>query len=258
MIRVGVVVPTYGWFDYAREAVVSALNETGLDTRVIVVDDGSPGYRDQGTSKLADLAADDRVIFHPFPKNGGLTRCWNYGLKRLRDEGCTHICCANSDVIFSKDWADALLLACEQDYALVGPITNAPGTEDHQCVTHFIPNYRLTDEPGEIDGVSRRLRPLRNTVHDASINGFCLFAATKHWFEGAYDDEHVFCPRNDRNSKGQPNPTPLMTLNEYELQRRWRSKGWKIGFSPGSFVFHYRSVSRGPQYVRGLSYRRQA
>lgn len=258
MIRVGIVIPTYGWFEYAREAIISALNETGRDVRVIVVDDGSPTYRSKGTEQLADLASDERVIFHPFEKNGGLTRGWNFGLRRLRDEGCTFICCANSDVLFSAQWDDALIQACQQDYALVGPITNAPGTEDHQCVTHFVPDYRLTDEQAAVNEVALRLRSQRHQARDASINGFCLFASTERWFEGAYDAEHVFCPRNDKNSKGQSNPTPLMTLNEYELQRRWRNKGWKIGFSPGSFVFHYRSVSRGPQYTRGLSYRRPA
>jgi hypothetical protein len=48
-----------------------------------------------------------------------------------------------------------------------------------------------------------------------------------------------------------------MTLSEYELQGRWRKDNLHIGFCPGSFVFHYRAVTRGDRYKRGKWYRKR-
>ena len=74
----------------------------------------------------------------------------------------------------------------------------------------------------------------------------------------AYDAEHVFKPRNDVNSRGHKNPTPLMTLQEYELQGRWHAAGLRSGVVLSSFVFHYRAVSRGEKkFGKGQTYRPQ-
>ena len=47
----------------------------------------------------------------------------------------------------------------------------------------------------------------------------------------------------------------LMGINfdqyEDELQDRWKAKGWKFGVACGSFIFHYRSVTRGIKYAKG-------
>jgi hypothetical protein len=42
-----------------------------------------------------------------------------------------------------------------------------------------------------------------------------------------------------------------MTGNEDELQSRWRAKGMKFAAALGSFIFHYRSVSRGKKFAKG-------
>jgi hypothetical protein len=43
-----------------------------------------------------------------------------------------------------------------------------------------------------------------------------------------------------------------MTLNEYELQRRWKETGLKVRRRClGSYVFHYRAVSRGDAHKKG-------
>jgi len=61
-------------------------------------------------------------------------------------------------------------------------------------------------------------------------------ARTKTWFEGAFDSKHVF------------DPSHPMTENELELQIRWGFAGRKTAVAASSFVFHYRSISRGDAY----------
>jgi GT2 family glycosyltransferase len=52
------------------------------------------------------------------------------------------------------------------------------------------------------------------------------------WWGCAYSENKVFDPRY------------TMTGNEDEFQDRLLKQGKSIGFSNGSYVFHYRSVSR--------------
>jgi hypothetical protein len=126
-------------------------------------------------------------------------------------------------------------------------------TYDHQRVDRFYPNYQTSDDPAELTKVADYLS-LAHSVGpcpaiEAPINGFFMFAKTAKWWEGRYDDQHVFCPVNEVDSRGRRNRTPLMTLNEEELQARWRTKGLRVGFTPASFIFHYRAVSRGNRYL---------
>ena len=69
-----------------------------------------------------------------------------------------------------------------------------------------------------------------------NINGFFMLAKTTRWWEGKFNEQHVF------------DPSKIMTGNEDELQRRWHKQQFRTGFVPSSFVFHYRAVSRGDRY----------
>jgi hypothetical protein len=42
-----------------------------------------------------------------------------------------------------------------------------------------------------------------------------------------------------------------MTLGEYELQGRWTKAGLETAICTGSYVLHYRAVSRGARYRMG-------
>jgi hypothetical protein len=61
-----------------------------------------------------------------------------------------------------------------------------------------------------------------------------MVALTNTWFDGAYDQDYVFDPKHK------------MTKNDDEIQGRWTRLGKKMGICPGSFVWHYRSVTRKP------------
>jgi hypothetical protein len=98
-------------------------------------------------------------------------------------------------------------------------------------------NYQLTDDPEYLDLIQERLlNKYADEVWFDHINGFCLTALTEKWWSGSYDSEHVF------------RPDFKMIRNEDELEGRWLSSGRKIGVVPGSFVLHYRGVSRNSIY----------
>ena len=254
----GVIVPTYGHFEYAARAIRSALGHTRTKTHVIVVDDGSVGGLDALKNLYHQLETGrSRLTLFGFDNNGGLTRSWNQGLRIARNLGCAYTCCGNSDLVFPVGWDVPIVTALEnRDVHLVGPVTNAPGTESKQDVKRYVHKYELTDEQAKLDKLCMQLtNDYGSEIIEATINGFCMVAKTETWWKNAFDKENVFRPRNDYDSQGRPNPTPLMTLNEYELQRRWHKAGLKSAICPGSFVFHYRAVSRGDRYKKGNWYR---
>jgi glycosyltransferase involved in cell wall biosynthesis len=257
MKRLAVIVPTFNHLEYAASAVASALDWSLPGTVALVVDDASPDWHrpSVGVTKhlngLRAVYGKSRVQLERFDVNGGLTRSWNRGLQLAREQGYEYACCTNSDVLFSPGWDIPVYTALDAGLALAGPVTNAPGTEHAQWVGHLLPDYRPSDLLSELICVSELISGHRERHVEGTVNGFCMVARTATWWANAYDDAHVFRPRNDFTSRGERNPTPLMTLNEYELQRRWHAKGLRTGFCPGSFVFHYRSVSRGDAHRKG-------
>jgi GT2 family glycosyltransferase len=257
MERMLVVIPTYNHFDYASKAHDSVLAGTAcVLPRILIVDDASPDV----VKPTADfLAFRDRLTYGPcvtrnwyrFATNGGLTRSWNFGLYMARVLNCEYACVANSDVVFPRGWDQAIIAGLGQ-YDLVGPVTNAPGTEKEQYVGQYSHFYRKDAIESDHQKVQDELAQDRqDQFREGPLNGFCMIARTATWWKHAYSDRHVFRPRNDFNSKGQPNPTPLMTLNEYELQARWRAAGLRSAVCLASYVLHYRAVSRGDSHRRG-------
>jgi glycosyltransferase involved in cell wall biosynthesis len=269
----GIVIPTFGAWNYVIKAVRSAFDasETPLaNLHVCIVDDASPTWNQwfEVADKHLDASKAKHLETLHFTANGGLIRGQNAGLQWARKNGFDYCCIANSDVIFGAGW-DKVLAEANNLYDLLGPVTNAPGSEEPQQVSNYLqsPQARaalkflesksaFSDKPMEINQIARYLRDIhRSAVEQGPVNGFCLWAKTATWWDNAYDKRHVFCPSNDFNSKGQSNPTPLMTLSEYELQHRWRHRNLKTGYCPGAYVFHYRSVSRGEMY-RGRNWYR--
>lgn len=254
--EVALVLPTYRQLDYAQRAI-DTFFETTPDGVVFVVDDASPDWhyswlRTEWTG---------RVSIHRFLRNGGLTRSWNKGISAASRLGAKYAIAGNSDILFSPGWLEPLKKAIDAGFSLVGPVSNAPGNTigQQQDVRKYYPGYVLSDDARDLATTARRLADANaSKVVEAPLNGFFLFAKTEDWCSGAYDEIHAFRPCNELNSKGQPNPTPLMTLNEDELQRRWHKLGRRTGAVCDSFIFHYRAVSRGERFRSPGWFRRTA
>lgn len=237
-----VVIPVFGHFEYAEAAVASALATTPDDVVVRVIDDASPAHN---VNIVAAWKAHPRVIFTRRPANKGLTAGWNDALREVR--GCEPSMVAvvgNSDLVFAPGWWERLGRAAAE-YDLVGPVTNAPGHVSWQDVRRWACGYRASDQARDIAKTAAGLVD-RKTTKTSNLNGFCLAATVKSWWEGAATSEDVFSAKF------------RLAGQEDELERRWRALGKRFAIVPSAYVFHYRSVTRGLQHGRGQTFRRKA
>lgn len=265
MIRIGFVCPIYNAVKlhaYTGSALATFF-ETTPDGVAIVVDDGSKSWSSEYERRLQRIAERySRAELHTlhYSKNGGLTRSWNAGLKKADELKLDYAIAGNNDILFTPRWYEGMLHALENGYQLVGPLSNAPGVtaKGKQCITKYVKNYTLSDDPAKLTEVATQIHQERlGQVVESPINGFFQLARMSSWRAGRYDNKHVYRPINCRYSNGGRNPTPLMTLNEDELQARWSRLGWRSAISLSSFVFHYRAVSRGDKYKQGEWYRKK-
>lgn len=239
-----VVVPVYSHWDYAVRTVASLYRaaaasyfESSADVHCVVIDDGSPDHSPLWEQRLLDI--DPRVTFIRYSNNAGMTRSWNVGLGIAR-VGHFHWCClANSDLLFTPGW-DAHLRTAGDEYALVGPVSNAPGhTTKHQDVARYLPGYTLSDDWDDLKAVAADLGSRGLAPVPARVNGFCMLTRTAVAWANPFDKDHVLDPRCP------------MAGNEDRLQDRWARAGLKFAVVPSAFVFHYRSVTRGDRFRKG-------
>lgn len=247
MVSVTVVIPQYGKFEYTANALKSLCVPASLrdnsQVRVVLVDDASPNFYESLPDIMEHVGSEISVDWVRFEQNQGLTAAWNLGMVSATQTVLSdYAVCANNDIKVIPGWLDGIVDALEVG-DLVGPLTNAPGSERRQDVTRQT-GLNVADNENDFEAVAAAIRKQPAFI-PSSINGFFLAAKTSSWLSGRYDAVNSFKPLNLYNSKGQKNPTPRMTLNEYELQGRWKAQGRRVGIAPRSFVFHYRAVTRG-------------
>lgn len=228
--QVAVVVPSYGHFDYVEGAIRSAYAHTP-NCLVYLLDDHSPDWKPKWIEGL--VREFPKLRWRRFGKNAGLTRSWNEGLRWARDSRCAHTVVTNSDVLFTPGWFDAIRWALDNGVDLAGPLTNAPGHQPKQQVRRHIPDFEINDDPENLAKTAATLAAKNRKIFTAlKINGFCMVAKTATWWAGAHDATNVFDPKF------------RMTKNEDEIQGRWKRVGRVAAVVPGSFVFHFRGVTR--------------
>lgn len=237
------ICPVYGQYNYARAAVESFLAHTPSSVAV-VIDDAHPDFYE-----FCD--PDWSVIYHKFPGHGGLTRSWNYGLILAREMNAEYAICSNDDVLFTPNWHEGpAAILQDSSVGLVGPLTNGPGRSNRrQGIWKHIPDYTPSDASDALADVSislSRKYALSDSLPVGTVNGFCMMARTKRWWEAAFDAKHVF----------NPGRRFALTRSEKEIQSRIREFGWRNLVSLRSFVFHYRSVTRGDRFKHGMWFRR--
>jgi len=83
MSTVDVIVPCYRYGHFLTDCVQSVLSQSGVDVRVLIIDDASPDH----TSQIAaDLARDPRVSFRIHAQNAGHIATYNEGLMWARSD----------------------------------------------------------------------------------------------------------------------------------------------------------------------------
>jgi glycosyltransferase involved in cell wall biosynthesis len=130
-----VIVPTYNRADFLPQAVESALNQTGVEVEVIVVDDGS-------TDQTAEVIEQKRALWgkrvrYIWQKNSERSVARNHGLKYASGDYVTFL---DSDDVWQPEHAVTCVTALEADkdaavaYSEYGLIS-ADGGVIRDCVT---------------------------------------------------------------------------------------------------------------------------
>ena len=239
MTKLGIVIPTYGQFDYV-DAQLESLAKTTPSFMALVIDDASPDWSPLLKPRWEAIVGPGRLSVHRFIKQGGLTRSWNWGLYLAKDMA-EYLIAGNSDVLFTPDWYVGPLEAIAKGTLdFVGPLSNAPGDAKKQQVWRYFEGYEITDDWEYLCQTALLLRQQQGgcTVR-TSINGFFQLAHRDFWWAHAHSKTEVYNPKNK------------MVHNEYELQKRLLKADCKLGICLDSFIFHYRGVSRGRQALRG-------
>jgi len=120
-----VVVPTYNRERMLSTALDSVLNQTCGDFELLVIDDGST----DGTSKLMERYATDKVRYFPRPHSGGPAAPRNYGIRHAKGEFVAFL--------DSDDW-----WTCDKLTKVADAFDSNPGAD---LVTHRIVCYRGAD-----------------------------------------------------------------------------------------------------------------
>ena len=108
--RIGVVVLDFGRPADAERAALS-VRDSGLDVRVLVVENGASGLASPSPDRLR------------LPENRGFAGGMNAGLERLLAEGCDRILLLNSDAVLEPDALRLLAEALDDPtLAAVGPV----------------------------------------------------------------------------------------------------------------------------------------
>lgn len=260
MVKIGYICPTYKAkeLDSYTRLALSSFFATTPNGVAIVVDDGSSSWSFDYEESLRQVAPGKDIRFKHFSSNGGLTRSWNFGLAEAESSGIDYVIAGNNDIIFTENWYKGMLHALDNGFELVGPVSNAPGitAKKLQQIDYILPEYQNTDNIDQLNSYARQLySTYLGHVIESSINGFFQLAKLESWVKGKFDSQHFYRPINFYNSKGKKNATPLMTLNEDELQSRWKKLGMRSAICLSSFIFHYRAVTRGDKYKRGNWFR---
>lgn len=168
--RVSVLLPAYNVAPYVRVAVESVRAQTFGDWELVAVDDAST----DGTAEILRSIQDDRMRFHPNPRNLGMTGNWNRCLALARGE-----------IVLKLDADDALkpraLESIVEAFADGGVV--AAGVRSLQCDESLEPFDGIQgDDAMQRNGID----PYRDSVH--SGERWYDFAALGHqlWSSSAF------------------------------------------------------------------------
>src|ERR1700744_3701033 len=78
MSSVDVVIPCYNYAHFLRRCVDSVLTQTGVNIRILIIDDASSDDTDEVATELAKTST--RITFRRSPKNKGLIATANEGI----------------------------------------------------------------------------------------------------------------------------------------------------------------------------------
>lgn len=200
--RVSVVVASYNGGKTLKTCLESLLRLDYPEFEVILVDDGST----DDTSRVVETFPEVRCIRHP--ENRGLSVARNTGIAAATGE---IVAFTDSDCRVDEDWLYHLVsILLEGDFAAVGGPNLLPPDDSVAAAA-------VMASPG---GPAHVMLTDREAEHIPGCNmAFYKWALVEL---GGFDP--IFRQAGD----------------DVDICWRLQQAGWKIGFSPGGFVWHYR------------------
>jgi GT2 family glycosyltransferase len=213
----------YNGRDFFTRTLDSAarLDRDGLELDVIVLDDCSP---EPGWSQeLAALCRERGIDYYRSPRNLGIPRNVNLGLKTAlaRDYDCAIV--SNSDVIYPRNAVTALVQAWRAGGDRVGSVTALSCNASIYSLPNRDPDHFLTDQ-ATVDWVSQTLADTLGPVLvdiPTGISFFMLIPAEAIRLVGLMDP--IF-------GRGY--------CEEVDWSCRSRALGQRACLAPGGFVYH--------------------
>jgi len=207
-------ITTAGKFSYTVDAV-NSVRDNEVD--VLVIDDATPRIREI----LSLCKREIKLITKEQPK--GLTNSWNIAYQNFKQGGYKTCTISNHDVIFAPNSLGHLREAT-QEYILVGPLTNQPGTGwKHQQITKYVRTN--LKNPAFVEKNIRNL----SAIESGYVNGFC-FCFNRRIIQFELREGILF------------NPAHINVGVEGPFCAKLKKSGQKIGVARKSYVFHYKSV----------------
>ena len=123
---VSICVPTYNGADYLRDCIESLLDQSYIDTEILIVDDGST----DGSLDIIHQYAkyDDRIVVHQNVENIGLVGNWNKCISLAKHEWIKFA--FQDDLLLTDCVASLLRVALKHDCPCL--LYTSPSPRDRQ------------------------------------------------------------------------------------------------------------------------------
>ncbi|MDP3722429.1 MAG: glycosyltransferase [Candidatus Omnitrophota bacterium] len=211
--RCDLVLLTWDRADLLKPGVERLLLHTRLDTRLIIVDNGSS--EPETLRYLSEVRGTPWVEIEVVrrPQNDGFAAGINTGLAQTR---APWICVLNNDILVTAGWLSELIhvATSHPTLGLLNPMSNEFGAHP---------------QPGEtVDDVARRLQPLQGRWLEATgAVGFCLLMPRRVFERVGYLDETFW----------------FMYYEDADYSLRVRRAGYFCAIAEGAYVYHLGSAT---------------
>ncbi len=231
-----IVIPVYNELHHTKQTIETLMSCT-YDFTLVIVDDGCTDGTAEWASGYLQPKMGDRLFYIKNPQNLGVNGSWNVGLKKAMDLPSDHICIANNDLVFTRNWDKPLIDALDSGgYSLVSPYSTEQslpadwpqGKDRHTNPVHidilgacFMFRKELIEEIGYfppqmrhyfgdnwIMDFARQAGRKVGHVFDSYIHHcFCISSSkldNNHWFKVDGDAYNELCRNNrkyDRDGK---------------------------------------------------------
>lgn len=219
---IDIVVPVHNALDDVKLCLKHLLAESlPHHSRVVILDDGS----NRETSDFLKSLQGHSVVYRKNPSRVGFTKSVD---SAIRSSLAKYVAILNSDTIPTRGWLHSLAacLSADPKIAMVGPLSNSAAWQSIGRI--LAPNGRFVPRwPGEIDAGDVSYFLGRNHTNlfipmDV-LHGFCFLLRRDAYCKVGGFDLTSF---------------PVGYGETQDLSLQFRTRGYRIGVCPSSFVTH--------------------